>query len=105
MIQSLDPEVLVAVRELAPELPRSLLVRGRNYQSWIENGTATVLSPKKGSLKRSDVTELQGRGIGVIPWTVNDPDEIRKMIEWGVDGIISDHPDRVLEALASEPLD
>lgn len=31
----------------------------------------------------------------VVPWTVNDEEDIRKMIAWEVDGIITDYPDRV----------
>jgi glycerophosphoryl diester phosphodiesterase len=32
-------------------------------------------------------------------WTVNDPKDIQRMIQMGVDGIISDYPDRVIAAL------
>jgi glycerophosphoryl diester phosphodiesterase len=39
------------------------------------------------------------RGLTVEPWTINDPDEMRKYIEWGVDGIITDRPDILLEVL------
>jgi glycerophosphoryl diester phosphodiesterase len=35
----------------------------------------------------------------VIPWTVNEPDDIRRVLGLGVDGIISDYPDRVKQAL------
>ena len=31
-------------------------------------------------------------------WTVNDPADMRRMIEWGVDGIISDRPDLLRKA-------
>jgi glycerophosphoryl diester phosphodiesterase len=33
----------------------------------------------------------------VVVWTVNEPRDIARMIDWGVDGIISDYPDRVFE--------
>jgi glycerophosphoryl diester phosphodiesterase len=35
----------------------------------------------------------------VIPWTVNKPADMRKVIGWGVDGLITDYPDRALELL------
>ena len=33
--------------------------------------------------------------IQIIPWTVNSYDDITMILEWDVDGIISDYPDRV----------
>jgi len=34
-----------------------------------------------------------------VVWTVNEPADIRRMLAMGVDGIISDRPDRVLQEL------
>ena len=34
------------------------------------------------------------RDLAVIAWTVNDPEDIRRLAALGVDGIISDHPER-----------
>ena len=41
------------------------------------------------------VTLCHGIGLKVIVWTVNDEDDILKMVGLGVDGIISDHPERI----------
>ena len=38
-------------------------------------------------------------GVRVIVWTVNDPAQIAKMLDLGVDGIISDRPDLVVAEL------
>jgi glycerophosphoryl diester phosphodiesterase len=38
-----------------------------------------------------------------VVWTVNEPDAIARMIHMGVDGIISDYPDRVRDAAGSAP--
>lgn len=45
----------------------------------------------------ASVEELQSRGYRVVPWTVNEPGEIERVLDLGVDGIISDYPDRVIE--------
>lgn len=45
------------------------------------------------------VREAHAKNIKVEPWTVNDPELMKKYIEWGVDGIITDRPDLMIEAL------
>ncbi|RKT51941.1 glycerophosphodiester phosphodiesterase [Saccharothrix australiensis] len=46
------------------------------------------------------VDEAHAHGIEVVPWTVNDPATMHKLIDDGVDGIITDYPDRLREVLA-----
>ena len=40
-------------------------------------------------------------GLKVIPWTVNNPVEMEKFVAWGVDGIITDYPNRLREVMAA----
>ncbi|GAB3148250.1 glycerophosphodiester phosphodiesterase [Amycolatopsis sp. NPDC004378] len=47
------------------------------------------------SIRPEQVTALQEAAIPVYAWTVNDPREIARAVRLGVDGIITDHPDRV----------
>ncbi|MEU6644992.1 glycerophosphodiester phosphodiesterase [Saccharomonospora sp. NPDC046836] len=46
------------------------------------------------------VDEAHRAGIKVIPWTINDKNTMRKLIDDGVDGIITDYPDRLREVAA-----
>jgi glycerophosphoryl diester phosphodiesterase len=39
------------------------------------------------------------RNLHVEPWTIDDPEQLKRYIEWGVDGIITDRPDLMLEIL------
>ena len=48
------------------------------------------------------IEDAHEMGIKVIPWTVNAPEDIEKLIERGVDGIITDYPDRVKAVLEAE---
>lgn len=56
-----------------------------------------VWSPYYLELNAESVKEAHALGIKVLPWTVNDAGDIERMISLGVDGIISDYPDRVRE--------
>jgi glycerophosphoryl diester phosphodiesterase len=50
-------------------------------------------SPEHASLGAAEVAEAMALGIAVIPWTVNDPVEMSRLIAWGVAGLITDRPD------------
>lgn len=52
-------------------------------------------SPNAGALTEALVREAQTLGLKVIPWTVNEPADMERLIGWGVDGIITDYPDRL----------
>jgi len=58
-----------------------------------------IWSPAYQDVDEARVKEAHALGLRVVTWTVNDPIQIRRMIDLGVDGIISDRPDLVLEAL------
>lgn len=45
------------------------------------------------------VRAAHARNLSVEPWTINDEETMRKFIEWGVDGIITDRPDLMMEVL------
>jgi glycerophosphoryl diester phosphodiesterase len=45
------------------------------------------------------VQEAHDLGLKVVVWTVNEPAQIAKMLELGVDGLISDRPDVVREEM------
>lgn len=49
------------------------------------------------------VASAKRKGLFIHIWTVNNPKDMRRLIEYGVDGIISDHPDRLLQVVASLP--
>jgi len=62
-------------------------------------------SPHYLDLNAELVREAQGLGLQVIPWTVNDPVDMRRIVTWGVNGMITDRPDHlrtVLQQMALE---
>jgi glycerophosphoryl diester phosphodiesterase len=41
------------------------------------------------------VAAADGYGLGVAPWTVNDPDRARELVRLGVDALTTDRPDLI----------
>ncbi|MBC3785445.1 glycerophosphodiester phosphodiesterase family protein [Spirosoma utsteinense] len=58
--------------------------------------TPDIYSPNYRLLSADKVARLHEKGIKVIPWTVNQRDDMVQMKRWGVDGLITDYPDRAL---------
>lgn len=56
-----------------------------------------VWAPDFQTLTRKAIQEAHELGLQVLPWTVNQADDIQRLMEWGVDGLISDRPDLALE--------
>ena len=56
-----------------------------------------IWSPYFRDLDRAQLDEAKALGLRVIVWTVNEIPDMHKLIVLGVDGIITDYPDRLLE--------
>lgn len=56
---------------------------------------AEAIHPDYQLLNLENVQEMQEKGFLVLPWTVNNPEDIQKIKSYQVDGIISDFPDRL----------
>jgi glycerophosphoryl diester phosphodiesterase len=55
-------------------------------------------------LTEDSLAEAHALGLKVVPWTVNRPQDMHRLIRWGVDGLITDRPDLARYALAkAEP--
>ena len=52
-------------------------------------------APAHRDLSRPQVEEAHALGLRVVPWTVNEPADIARLLAWGVDGVCSDRPDLV----------
>lgn len=97
MIESFDFRIPQAVERLAPEIPTAYLTErdGPKLAEVLRAGARTW-APEYSVLTRQIVDEAHRAGLKVIPWTVNDSADIARLIDWGIDGMISDYPDRVL---------
>ncbi len=96
-IQSFDFRVLSHFRVKYPDVQLAMLVA--NDKTWEQNVqdlgfTPEIYSPYYKMLDASSVKQIQQAGMLVIPWTVNAVSDMKMLLEWDVDGIITDYPDR-----------
>jgi glycerophosphoryl diester phosphodiesterase len=63
-----------------------------------------IWTPLYSDLTREDVEEAHSLALLVVPWTVNRPDDMRRLLLWEVDGLITDRPDLARIALAEQGL-
>ena len=104
IIQSFDPRGLKLVSKKYPTMKLSLLIENQKIPvkgfGNLYGFNPNILSPDYILLTKEIVDSLHEREIKVIPWTVNDLPSAKKLYEMGVDGIITDYPDRInLEAI------
>lgn len=101
-IQSFDVLPLEIMHREYPEIILSYLVEAGGFE---ENMTLLSFTPQIYSPYYKLVTDVSvveavhAKKIQLIPWTVNKKEDIKRMIDFGVDGIISDYPERVIEEL------
>ncbi|MFQ3335567.1 MAG: glycerophosphoryl diester phosphodiesterase [Candidatus Arcticimaribacter sp.] len=57
--------------------------------------SAFAINPNFKSLTQKNIKKIQDAGFKVYPWTVNEPEDIKKMIKIGVDAVITDYPERI----------
>jgi len=126
-VQSFDWRTLAVVQKEAPEITTVYLTAQQGFMDNIQAGSpaspwtaglhvsrfggsiprlvkaagGAVWSPFHGETTLEQVREAQALGLKVVVWTVNEPADMRRLIGWRVDGIISDYPDR-LRAVAGE---
>ena len=101
-IQSFDFRTLAVVQREAPEIRTAYLTSGQRGAAVAKSVHAlpgTIWSPDYQDLDPVALAAARGFGLKVIPWTVNEPADIARMLAMNVDGLISDYPDRVRQAL------
>lgn len=126
MIQSFDWRTLQLVQKVAPAIPTVYLTlqkgagatifldkasdwtagfdpagHGNSVPAAVKAAGGAIWSPYFGDVDPGLIAESHRLGMAVVVWTVNKPADMARMIDIGVDGIISDHPD-LLRSVAGE---
>ncbi len=128
-LQSFDWRTLVDAKRLAPEIRTACLtMEGGNGDTvkpdasgaspWhaglslakhegslpklVKATGCDIWSPFWRNATRERIREAQALGLSVLPWTVNEPADMATLIDAGVDGLITDYPDRLRRVLAAK---
>lgn len=123
MVQSFDWSTLQQIQKEAPEIKTMFLTSAGSVRfspqegasPWLAGFTpekhgsvpkavkaagGKIWAPNHETLDAALLAEARGLGLTVIPWTINDVPTINRVLDLGVDGIISDRPDLVIEERA-----
>lgn len=100
MITSFDHHELKRCHELIPYIPFGPLLAAKplDYARIAQDMKADGIMPFFEFLDEKFVQDAHQRGLKVITWTVDRPEDIKKVMDMGVDGIISNYPDRLLDS-------
>ena len=125
MIQSFDWRTLALVQRVAPGMRTVYLTtQGRNggnvgdprwtnglkladYPSvphMVKAAGGNTWAPNFNNLDEAAVRTAHTLGLQVVPWTVNAVADMRRLIDWGVDGLITDYPDRLRDVMRERGL-
>ncbi len=107
VFSSFDPAALRLLRKLVPEARIGVLCVERTLNEAFllaEELAAENLHLPRAVVEPATVARAHAAGRGVWAWTANEPVEIARLIDAGVDGIISDFPDRVRAVEAERAL-
>ena len=96
-IQSFDHAWLERFHGLMPHVPVGLLTEARPTADLIATARrfAHQVNPSVPAVDRESVRRLRDAGLGVCVWTPNTPRQLRRVVDYGVDGVITNHPDRL----------
>ncbi len=105
IIQAFDHRSVLAIRKLEPKLTGAVLIYGTGPVSvprTVHDAGAQVYSPDYEFLDAEQIKQAHDAKIRVIPWTVNEIEPMKQLLDLGVDGIITDFPDRLIPLLQAK---
>lgn len=97
IVSSFQKEELQAMCEVSPEVHLGVLTQASVSEAWewAEQFLAKAIHPHYTLLTESNVKKAQHAGFKIYTWTVNEADDITRVRSYGVDGIITDYPERL----------
>lgn len=103
LISSFAYQSLQVAYQVAPEFPRAVLVEEVpvDWRALCEGVEAVALNPWQQPLTAEQVKPIKSAGYRVFSYTVNETDRARTLFDWGVDGVFTDMPGKLIAALGA----
>jgi len=97
VLTSFNWNLLDDYRELDPEARLGPLAHANAFHAarYASKIGAYCVNPLHRLIRKTFITKTHKKGLKIFPWTVNEPRDIERMKDFGVDGIISDFPDLI----------
>jgi glycerophosphoryl diester phosphodiesterase len=102
VISSFLPEVLRAIHESDATIPLGLICETQAELSLWQRLPVQYVIPHRKLVGKMLIDEIRTAGKKILVWTVNATVDIKRFSKWGVEGIISDHPKRLVRALGRQ---
>jgi glycerophosphoryl diester phosphodiesterase len=101
-VRSFDHRSVRFLKEAQPGVQAAALVAGTAPiapEKLAQEAGAGIYGPEYTFLDAEQVQRLHAAGVRVVPWTVNDPAAMRRLLDWAVDGITTDYPNHLADIL------
>ncbi|PTM54787.1 glycerophosphoryl diester phosphodiesterase [Desmospora activa DSM 45169] len=111
IIQSFDPAVLKQIHQKHPELTLIQLIHYRQAGSLSRGGLQRIATYADGigfhhrRMEREDIRRAHREGLRIHAYTVNQKKKMRRLLDWDVDAICTDFPDRLREVKREQLMD
>lgn len=98
ILKSFDVNISNEIKKQAPQFIQSVLVNVKEKianKLQLLNFKPEIIGPHFKMLERQTINSYQKKGYQIFPWTINEIADIKRFISYGVDGIITDYPNRL----------
>ena len=102
ILSSFFPEILLRLHGLDDRLPLGFICDRRSALAMWRDLPVSVVLPRYNLLQPQLVEEVHRSGRQIMTWTVNTKEQLRSASEWGIDGLISDHPELLYQTFHSD---
>ena len=101
ILSSFNHETIMRCAEVAPNIKRGFLSEDWlvNFGRYAEENGVQCCHPNCNCLHEENVNEMHSRGREINTWTVNEPEDIKHLSDLGIDALIGNYPDRMVELL------